>query len=462
MRYSSYFRTLGGAILPGLNNAVRRLLWGAALGAAIITGLPQAARSQTVPLDWTSSQFFQYNILSTAFNSTTRTVTVVFSVTNPKNANLPYDILNTTAPPFITPAARLGIDIGWNTSGWKTTELVNTGNTPVTQVIPRTWMGTTPLGAGGVGPAFPRTINVLTASKRCDGSLSPCPGFANPHLTFYASAQLPAEAVGSGRIGFEGHAVAQTGLDAAGAPVYANIPIKSAFRDFAIDATAVARRQIVDFNKCKVCHDGTRHGATVVPRLSLHGGNRNEEPGLCVICHNPNQTDAAYRSSGSEESIDFKRLVHGIHAGGFRRSPLVIVGFRGTVNDFSAVRFPSNLRDCTKCHIDTNGKGTFELPVASALGSTVNSGSGLSPLSGFVDVNPTPDLKISPTAAACSACHDSSEIVRHMTSKGASFGATQSTLAGKEQCVNCHGPGREEDVRRAHEIRSSGNGSNDR
>lgn len=180
------------------------------------------------------------------------------------------------------------------------------------------------------------------------------------------------------------------------------------------------------------------------------------------MCHNPNQTDAPYRSTGAEESVDFKRLVHGIHSGGFRKSPLVIVGFQGSVNDYSTVRFPSQLRNCVLCHIDNSGKGTFELPVASSLGSTVNSGSALSPLPGFVDVNPTPDLKISPIAAACSACHDSSEIKRHMISRGASFGATQATLAGKEQCVNCHGPGREKDVRRAHEIRSSGRGGEDR
>ncbi|MBL0160530.1 MAG: hypothetical protein IPP47_26120 [Bryobacterales bacterium] len=134
--------------------------------------------------------------------------------------------------------------------------------------------------------------------------------------------------------------------------------------------------------------------------------------------------------------------------------PLVIVGFRGALLDFSDVRFPGKLRNCVTCHIDKSGKGTFELPLASKLGSTVVSASMLNPLPGFVDVNPANDLRISPMAATCSGCHDSSEVKRHMISKGAYFGAVQSVLEGKEQCVTCHGPGKEHSVRRAHEIGS--------
>ena len=281
-------------------------------------------------------------------------------------------------------------------------------------------------------------MNLLTAAKACNSAGSICPSYPNPGLTYYATAVLPLDAVGGGRIGFEGHAVKQTGVDATGAAVYANIPIQGAVAQFGIDSTFQPRRKIVEFTRCQGCHDGRQHGDTVVPRMSLHGANRNEEPELCVICHNPNQTDAAYRTSGAEESIDFKRLVHGIHAGGMRKNPLVIVGFRGAINDYRAVRFPGKLRDCTTCHIDSNGKGTFELPVASVLGSTINSASVLA-RPGTVDAAPGNDLKISPIAAACSGCHDDAETRRHMIQRGASFGASQIALAGREQCVNCHG-----------------------
>jgi OmcA/MtrC family decaheme c-type cytochrome len=234
-----------------------------------------------------------------------------------------------------------------------------------------------------------------------------------------------------------------------GVSTVANIPVKTVYKTFPLTATTpAARRQIVDINKCKVCHNGTK-----VQRLSLHGANRNEELGACVVCHNPNQTDIPYRTSGAEVSIDFKRMVHSIHAGGFRKTPFSVVGFQGTVYDFSAVRFPAELRNCVNCHIDKNGKGTFELPISSvALGSTINTQSA----PGTVNVDPSTHLKISPTAATCSGCHDSTEVRSHMIrTGGATFGSLQQNIA-PEKCINCHGPGKEESVRRAHEIGGSG------
>jgi len=64
--------------------------------------------------------------------------------------------------------------------------------------------------------------------------------------------------------------------------------------------------------------------------------------------------------------------------------------------------------------------------------------------------------KVSPTAAVCSACHDKAEVKSHMVrTGGASFATTQAAIGTtvKERCANCHGPGQQEDVRRAHEIR---------
>jgi OmcA/MtrC family decaheme c-type cytochrome len=262
---------------------------------------------------------------------------------------------------------------------------------------------------------------------------------------------MPAQAVGTGRAAIEGHPVIQTGVDSSGLPVFASIPVKGVYKDFAITTTAV-RRQIVDFAKCAKCHDGKLHGSQLIPRLSLHGGNRTEEPGLCVMCHNPNQTDGAYRASGQEVSVDFKVMVHSIHAAKFRKTKYIVVGFQGSVNDFSTVNFPSSLKNCALCHIDNGTKGTFELPLVSTLGSTTTTGSVLNLLPGQVDVNPVNDLKTSPIAATCSACHDGPYIHNHMVQMGGQFGVVQSVLVGKEQCATCHGPGRQEDVRKAHGV----------
>jgi OmcA/MtrC family decaheme c-type cytochrome len=291
-------------------------------------------------------------------------------------------------------------------------------------------------------------VDALRNAKAC--TPADCPGISLPGR-FWISSPLPPQATGTGTVGLEGHPSRQTGIGAAGNPVFSSIPVTSAVRDFLLTgATVKPRRQIVDIAKCKRCHDDGRHGDTlIVPRLSLHGANRNEQIGLCVICHNPDQTDIPYRASGAEESIDFKRLVHSIHAGGKRETPFIIIGFRGAVNDFSRVRFPAELNDCARCHLDNGTRGTFELYQPPVLGSTINTAS-LVTVPGQVDIDPANNLRISPIAATCSACHDKSEIRRHMISNGASFGATQVELQGKERCVNCHGPGKVRDVRKVH------------
>ena len=153
-------------------------------------------------------------------------------------------------------------------------------------------------------------------------------------------------------------------------------------------------------------------------------------------------------------------MAHEIHAGGFRKTPFKVVGFNGTVTDFSGVRFPAKLSNCLNCHIEVNGKGSFELPLkSSVLGSTVKTGSTIGyvradgQVGNLVDLDPTNNLRITPTASVCSACHDGSEIRRHMQSNGAIFGALQSAITpNPERCVLCHGPGKSEDVRKVHEV----------
>src|SRR5207237_4310761 len=100
---------------------------------------------------------------------------------------------------------------------------------------------------------------------------------------------------------------------------------------------------------------------------SVHGNNRTCQIGAFTVSHNANATDAARRPSAAgvltggvdgkaEESIDFKRMIHGIHAGqadkgGFRTQGITVYGFGGSVNDFSDVVFPGKLNDCATCHV---------------------------------------------------------------------------------------------------------------
>jgi len=158
----------------------------------------------------------------------------------------------------------------------------------------------------------------------------------------------------------------------------------------------------------------------------------------------------------TEESIDFKRMVHGIHAGqadkgGFRTKGLVVYGFGNTANDFSSVVFPGKLSDCATCHVGNSYQiaGPWLAPTASGiLGSTINSGASTTDASD--------NLRISPTAAVCSSCHDNSVAQLHMqdASTGGTFSATQATLkTNVENCGFCHGDGHLFDVKTVHGVK---------
>jgi OmcA/MtrC family decaheme c-type cytochrome len=141
---------------------------------------------------------------------------------------------------------------------------------------------------------------------------------------------------------------------------------------------------------------------------------------------------------------------------GFREKGIVVYGFGGSVNDFSHVRFPGILNDCSACHLS----GTYELAGrwvepsqgGGILGSTVNTSALTSDASD--------DLKISPTGAVCSSCHDSASAQDHMVTQGNAIGIgsslpdTQANLSlNYETCSICHGPGRVADVKVVHGVK---------
>ncbi|MEE4147186.1 MAG: hypothetical protein V2I26_20445, partial [Halieaceae bacterium] len=148
-----------------------------------------------------------------------------------------------------------------------------------------------------------------------------------------------------------------------------------------------------------------------------------------------------------EESLQFARMVHGIHAAGIRENPLQIVGFRGFttyVYDEDSVHYPGNLANCLTCHNDDG----YTLPLSDGvLGTTIDTGDD--------HESPVDDTVITPTAAACSSCHDGKEAAAHMVANGGSFDTSQEAIdSGEvvEQCSVCHGSGRSADVSVVHGI----------
>ena len=156
-----------------------------------------------------------------------------------------------------------------------------------------------------------------------------------------------------------------------------------------------------------------------------------------------------------------RRLIHGIHAGaqtlydgspghGFREKGLVIYGYNNSVNDFSHTRFPGILNDCETCHVADAYllENRWASPTLNGLlGSTITTDPDLA--------DPADDTNISPTAAVCSACHDSDLARAHMeVPGGAAFGVTQGTINTSvvETCSVCHGPGKSADIKVVHGV----------
>jgi OmcA/MtrC family decaheme c-type cytochrome len=348
---------------------------------------------------------FKFNILEVSDTAPGQQPVVRFSVTDPTNGDTAYDIQN---DPAFTVAAggasRLSVNIGWDTDDY-----TNTGS--------------------GFNPALPIQINPLFGGSTNVGD--------NVFEVTSASA-IPAAAIGSAGIAIEGHPA----VDADGDGSVDRIAVTNAIAYAPItDASAMPRRQPVAITKCDDCHS----------QLSLHGNNRTDQPEVCVMCHNPNATDAGRRTqvsgacaAGSDDvSIDMKYMVHAIHASGEIGVPYSACGFSGPATfDFL---YPGKLNNCEGCHLaDTY----YPVDPDAVRPTTIDTGADLA--------TPVDDLVTSPNASVCSACHTSSLAAEHMRQNGAVFGATRASdgtaVNEAETCQLCHGPGRSADVKQVHGV----------
>jgi OmcA/MtrC family decaheme c-type cytochrome len=191
---------------------------------------------------------------------------------------------------------------------------------------------------------------------------------------------------------------------------------------FSVDGSTVQpRRAVVAINNCNQCHVA----------LSVHGGLRNQTE-YCVMCHNPSNTDGARRPGAvvaadkalPSQGIDFNLLVHRIHSGVNLLADnrgYTVVGFGGSHNDFSGVRFPplspqgnpGDRRNCTMCHI---GGSEQILPAGK---NSVTDPQG--------PINP-----IQAISSACTGCHVDLAAASHTLANTTSLG---------ESCQTCHSTG---------------------
>jgi OmcA/MtrC family decaheme c-type cytochrome len=182
--------------------------------------------------------------------------------------------------------------------------------------------------------------------------------------------------------------------DVLGKDYYANVEQDFLPPDFRPGAAPVTETWDVIANAaCNTCHNP----------LSAHGGSRQDVK-LCVTCHSPQTTDP-----DTGNTVDFKVMVHKIHMGENLPSvvagtPYVIIGNNGSVNDFSTVAFPQDIRNCTTCH------GVAGTPT---------------------DTSQATNWNMFPSRAACASCHDDVNFVT-----GANHPA--GPQADDSRCANCH------------------------
>ena len=155
---------------------------------------------------------------------------------------------------------------------------------------------------------------------------------------------------------------------------------------FVPDGSAVTvTREIATTDACNACHNP----------LALHGGVRREV-GLCVTCHTDQNIDPE-----TGNVLEFKQMIHRIHSGASLPSVVdggqyLIVGFRQSVNNYSDIVWPQDVRNCTTCHTGPDGD----------------------------------NYRTAPSVAACTSCHDNVDPTTSTNHPG--------RPKTDEQCTECH------------------------
>ncbi|MBK6685466.1 MAG: OmcA/MtrC family decaheme c-type cytochrome [Deltaproteobacteria bacterium] len=276
------------------------------------------------------------------------------------------------------------------------------------------------------------------------GTLTPV-NAANGEFSYQvaASAAIPADATGSYTVGLEGYVLVppETFRFAFLDPTFA----------FAVtDATAEPRREIVSLAKCEQCHD----------ELRAHGGGRTNSQ-YCILCHNPNNPGDERASRVEDASIyintvDFKRMIHKIHAGEHLTQDYILGGNPspnaanpvGNPVDFGEVRYPGIQGNCSACHLP----GTWNVVEASGRLPTVEQvrtcnedpAADADALCTLANWEVTQTILLGPTNSACTSCHDSPAAAAHAE--------LNTATGGRESCAVCHGPGSVYDADLVHPI----------
>jgi len=274
---------------------------------------------------------------------------------------------------------------------------------------PTTDYGYTSFGADVTTPGYVSESATTAAQCGADGT-----------CTYSFNHAVPSGAKGSFAIGMEGRRT-ETLLPGTVTEMNVQYGGDNKVAYFSADGSPVQpRRTIVEIANCNQCHFD----------LSVHGNNRNDVE-MCVLCHNPSNTDIAQRPGATDpaertkppQGINFNLLVHRIHTGENLKAAgksFTVIGRNGSINDFTEVRYPAlspqgtpgDTRNCARCHVSDS----------QATSGGIND--VLDP-QGFI--NP-----VKPNSSACIGCHVTAPVWSH---------ALANTTPIGESCVICHGSG---------------------
>jgi OmcA/MtrC family decaheme c-type cytochrome len=300
----------------------------------------------------------------------------------------------------------------------KALALSNLGSLSFTMAGPTTDYGYTSFGSDVTTPGY---VTESALKSTCD---------SKGNCTYAFTHAVPAQATGTFSIGVEARRT-ETLLPGTVTAMNVTYGAKNQVVYFSVDGSTVShRRTVVSIDNCNQCHFA----------LSLHGSLRNQTE-YCVLCHNPSNTDALTRAMAQNpgdkaappQGIAFPLMVHRIHFGEnmvAAGASYTIVGFGGSHNDFSDVRYapmspqgtPGDTRNCALCHVNDS---EANLPVG--LNAVVNPQGWINPEGA--------------TAAACSGCHVTQSDAAHFQSMTSSLG---------ESCTVCHESGATFDVDKVH------------
>ena len=258
-----------------------------------------------------------------------------------------------------------------------------------------------------------------------------------------------------------------------------NVVVQNTYKDVVLSGVLNSRREVVSNAKCNDCHGslGSTSGSNELAN-AFHSGARNTVES-CALCHDANRANSGNMMTNGlnlYESYQFKRMIHGIHGNSRRVSPFthgnkVVKAFcnptgttvaaidlcktnaplgivAGLENYAAEVAYPGVGLNCNACHVNNSYKsdpGTLGTVVMKPATSAV----GVTPV--VLETNPNKWMVISPKAASCTACHDSSAAIGHVTAfggssfgnltQGAVAGLTGSAAAPRETCNDCHASG---------------------